>query len=78
MSAVLPETKTVLAPSIWENWDGTLTDEDLGAMGYSFQFITLAGFSSLNKSMFDQVTKTLTGGLPSTLALDGSIEAEQF
>ena len=41
------------------NWkahldDGTIAkfQEELGAMGYSFQFITLAGFHSLNASMF--------------------------
>jgi isocitrate lyase len=27
--------------------------EDLGAMGYKFQFVTLAGFHALNASMFD-------------------------
>ena len=29
---------------------------DLGAMGYKFQFVTLAGFHSLNLSMFDLAT----------------------
>jgi isocitrate lyase len=42
------------------NWKKHLDDktiakfqEELGAMGYKFQFITLAGFHSLNSSMFD-------------------------
>ncbi len=42
------------------NWKRQLDDkaiakfqDDLGALGYKFQFITLAGFHSLNSSMFD-------------------------
>jgi len=42
------------------NWKKNLSDTDiarfqreLGAMGYKFQFITLAGFHSLNYSMFE-------------------------
>jgi isocitrate lyase len=42
------------------NWkrhldDGTIASfqEELGAMGYRFQFITLAGFHALNESMFE-------------------------
>jgi len=42
------------------NWKKSLDDptiatfqKELGAMGYRFQFITLAGFHSLNASMFD-------------------------
>ncbi|AFZ68658.1 isocitrate lyase [Deinococcus peraridilitoris] len=42
------------------NWKKNLDDEtiarfqrELGAMGYKFQFITLAGFHSLNLSMFE-------------------------
>jgi len=42
------------------NWRKNLDDatiasfqKDLGAMGYKFQFITLAGFHALNASMFD-------------------------
>ena len=41
------------------NWKKNLDDatikkfqHELGAMGYKFQFITLAGFHSLNSSMF--------------------------
>ncbi|BAU57511.1 isocitrate lyase [Halorhodospira halochloris] len=42
------------------NWAGNLDDktirkfqDELGAMGFKFQFITLAGFHSLNYSMFE-------------------------
>ncbi|GHG36778.1 isocitrate lyase [Streptomyces zaomyceticus] len=42
------------------NWKSALDDDqiakfqrELGAMGYKFQFITLAGFHSLNHGMFD-------------------------
>ncbi|MDH4189447.1 MAG: isocitrate lyase, partial [Betaproteobacteria bacterium] len=42
------------------NWKRNLDDatiakfqRELGAMGYKFQFITLAGFHALNYSMFD-------------------------
>ncbi|MGH3086067.1 MAG: isocitrate lyase [Rubrobacteraceae bacterium] len=42
------------------NWKAKLSDEDIatfqeqiGEMGYKFQFITLAGFHALNYSMFD-------------------------
>ena len=42
------------------NWKRKLDDatiakfqRELGAMGYKFQFITLAGFHALNYSMFD-------------------------
>jgi len=110
------------------NWKKTLDDaqiakfqKELGAMGYRFQFITLAGFHALNASMFDlakgyategmtayvklqqqefamepdgytatrhqaevgtgwfdQVSQTIAQGTSSTLALDGSTEADQF
>jgi isocitrate lyase len=110
------------------NWKQNLDDstiarfqKELGAMGYRFQFITLAGFHSLNASMFelargyategmtayvrlqdrefelesegytasrhqaevgtgyfDHVAKAISGGTTSTLALDGSTEADQF
>jgi isocitrate lyase len=102
----------------------TLKDfqKTLGELGYKFQFVTLAGFHTLNGSMFDlarqykaegmaaysryqdwefemqkrygyravkhqafvgagyfdDVQLTITQGLASTTALDGSTEAEQF
>ncbi|MCP5115144.1 MAG: isocitrate lyase [bacterium] len=110
------------------NWRRHLDDatiatfqKELGAMGYRFQFITLAGFHALNERMFqlakgyatdgmtayvelqtnefsmedqgytatrhqrevgagyfDDVATVISGGLASTLALEGSTEAEQF
>ena len=110
------------------NWKRNLDDatiarfqRELGAMGYKFQFITLAGFHSLNYSMFelaygyardnmtafvelqqkefaaadkgftavkhqrevgagyfDEVTRVVTGGTASTLALNESTETHQF
>ena len=42
------------------NWKGKLDDDEiagfqskLGELGYAFQFITLAGFHTLNHSMFE-------------------------
>jgi isocitrate lyase len=110
------------------NWKKHLSDEtiahfqtELAAMGYKFQFVTLAGFHALNYSMFqlandykdggmaaysklqtaefaaekdgytatkhqrevgtgyfDHVAEVIAGGKSSTLALQGSTEAEQF
>ncbi|HET6585086.1 MAG TPA: hypothetical protein VFG69_16630, partial [Nannocystaceae bacterium] len=94
---------------------------ELGAMGYKFQFITLAGFHSLNYSMFelsadyakrgmtayselqqqefaaeqhgytatrhqrevgtgyfDEISKIVSGGQASTLAMGASTEHAQF
>jgi isocitrate lyase len=110
------------------NWKKKLDQEtiakfqrELGAMGYKFQFVTLAGFHSLNHGMFelarnyrdrgmaayselqqaefdseqhgytatrhqrevgtgyfDEVTKVISEGVSSTLALENSTEAQQF
>jgi isocitrate lyase len=110
------------------NWRSHLDDgeiarfqRELAAMGYRFQFVTLAGFHSLNAAMFelargyaqegmsayvrvqerefeleedgysatrhqreagagyfDAVARAISGGESSTLALEGSTEAEQF
>ncbi|GAB4374635.1 MAG: isocitrate lyase [Acidobacteriota bacterium] len=110
------------------NWKRNLTDDEiarfqreLGAMGYRFQFVTLAGFHALNHAMFelardyhqrdmaayselqerefaseehgytatrhqrevgtgyfDKVAQAISGGTASTLAWEGSTEAEQF
>lgn len=52
------------------NWKKKLDDEtiakfqsELGAMGYKFQFITLAGFHSLNYAMFELATKYKVSGM---------------
>jgi isocitrate lyase len=52
------------------NWKKHLDDatiatfqKELGAMGYKFQFITLAGFHSLNASMFELAKGYKTEGM---------------
>ena len=52
------------------NWKGKLSDEEiaefqerLGEMGYRFQFITLAGFHTLNHSMFELARGYREGGM---------------
>ena len=58
------------------NWRRHLDDStiakfqrELGAMGYKFQFITLAGFHSLNHSMFDLARGYATEGMPAYVRL---------
>lgn len=52
------------------NWRKNLDDSviarfqrELGAMGYKFQFITLAGFHSINLGMFELAREYKTGGM---------------
>ena len=58
------------------NWRRNLDDatiakfqKELGAMGYAFQFITLAGFHALNHSMFDLAHGYATDGMSAYVAL---------
>jgi isocitrate/methylisocitrate lyase len=58
------------------NWRRHLDDStiakfqrELGAMGYKFQFITLAGFHSLNHSMFDLARGYSTEGMSAYVRL---------
>src|SRR5882757_3827068 len=58
------------------NWKRKLDDttiakfqRELGAMGYKFQFITLAGFHALNYSMFDLARGYAADGMPSYVEL---------
>ncbi|MGH2540815.1 MAG: isocitrate lyase [Actinomycetota bacterium] len=126
--AMYPDTLLAYNCSPSFNWRQHLDDDtiarfqkELGAMGYRFQFITLAGFHALNASMFelargyavegmstyvrlqerefameaegytatrhqaevgtgyfDEVSRVITGGSSSTLALTGSTEEKQF
>jgi isocitrate lyase len=126
--SMYPDTTLAYNCSPSFNWKQHLDDatiarfqKELGAMGYRFQFITLAGFHALNAGMFelargyadegmsayvklqerefametdgytatrhqtevgtgyfDRVSEVISGGSPSTLALDGSTEQEQF
>ena len=57
------------------NWRRHLDDEtiarfqrELGAMGYRFQFITLAGFHALNESMFELARGYAAEGMPAYVA----------
>src|SRR4051812_24650906 len=58
------------------NWkrnldDGTIAkfQRELGAMGYKFQFITLAGFHALNYSMFELASGYAKHGMPAFVEL---------
>jgi isocitrate lyase len=58
------------------NWKQHLDDDtiakfqkELGAMGYRFQFITLAGFHALNASMFDLARGYAANGMTSYVEL---------
>ena len=58
------------------NWRKHLGDEqiavfqkELGAMGYRFQFITLAGFHALNASMFELARGYADSGMPAYVEL---------
>jgi isocitrate lyase len=58
------------------NWKRNLDDADiarfqkeLGAMGYKFQFVTLAGFHALNHSMFELAKGYATDGMTSYVKL---------
>ncbi|MET0801177.1 MAG: isocitrate lyase [Actinomycetota bacterium] len=126
--AMYPDTLLAYNCSPSFNWKQHLDDDEiarfqkeLGAIGYRFQFITLAGFHALNESMFalargyadegmsayvrlqerefgleaegytatrhqaevgtgyfDEVSRVISGGSSSTLALTGSTEETQF
>ena len=51
---------------------------ELGAMGYKFQFVTLAGFHALNYSMFQLAQGYRDRGMEACAELRGSTEQEQF
>jgi isocitrate lyase len=61
------------------NWSANLSPEDIhifqkeiGAMGYKFQFITLAGFHSLNYSMFTLAQAYKADGMKAYCALQNA------
>jgi isocitrate lyase len=61
------------------NWHKHLDDDtiakfqrELGAMGYKFQFITLAGFHALNYSMFELARGYAAEGMPAYVRLQDS------
>jgi isocitrate lyase len=70
------------------NWRRHLDDatiarfqKELGAMGYRFQFITLAGFHALNASMFELATRYAEADMAAYVALQErelAMEAEGY
>jgi isocitrate lyase len=66
------------------NWRANLDDatigrfqRELGAMGYSFQFVTLAGFHSMNHGMFDLAKRYATSGMAAYSALQQAEFADE-
>ncbi|HET8601563.1 MAG TPA: isocitrate lyase [Segeticoccus sp.] len=58
------------------NWKAALDDaeiarfqDELGSLGYKFQFITLAGFHALNHAMFDLAHRYAQQGMPAYVEL---------
>jgi isocitrate lyase len=70
------------------NWSKHLDDDtiarfqkELGAMGYRYQFITLAGFHALNASMFQLARGYASGGMTAYVELQNeelSMESEGY
>jgi isocitrate/methylisocitrate lyase len=68
------------------NWrrhldDAAIADfqERLGELGYRFQFVTLAGFHSLNAGMFDLAREYASEGMPAYVRLqEREFELEEF
>lgn len=74
--AEYPETMLAYNCSPSFNWRAHLDDatiakfqRELGAMGYRFQFITLAGFHALNQSMYELARGYATEGMPAYVRL---------
>jgi isocitrate lyase len=68
------------------NWKANLDEEtiakfqkELGAMGYKFQFVTLAGFHNLNYGMFELARKYAQSGMSAYSELQqAEFEVEQY
>ncbi len=74
--AVYPGKKLAYNCSPSFNWSAHLDDatiavfqKELGALGYAFQFITLAGFHALNATMFDLAKGYASDGMTSYVKL---------
>jgi isocitrate lyase len=84
IKAVYPDQMLAYNCSPSFNWrahldEGTIEkfQRELGAMGYTFQFITLAGFHALNYSMFDLASGYAAEGMPAYVRLqDAEFAAE--
>jgi isocitrate lyase len=73
---VYPDQQLAFNCSPSFNWRAHLDDstiatfsKELAAMGYSFQFITLAGFHALNHSMFELASGFAAEGMPAYVRL---------
>ena len=83
--AEFPDKKLAYNCSPSFNWkkhldDGTIAkfQQELGAMGYTFQFITLAGFHALNASMFELAHSYADEGMTAYVRLqEHEFEMEQ-
>ncbi len=76
IKAVYPDQMLAYNCSPSFNWrahldEGTIEkfQRELGEMGYTFQFITLAGFHALNQSMFDLARGYAAEGMPAYVRL---------
>jgi len=86
IKAVYPDQMLTYNCSPSFNWRANLDQDtiakfqrELGAMGYTFQFITLAGFHALNSSMFDLARGYANEGMPAFVKLqDAEFAAEQY
>ena len=74
--SIYPDTLLAYNCSPSFNWKQHLDDaeiarfqKELGAMGYRFQFITLAGFHALNASMFELARGYADDGMPAYVRL---------
>jgi isocitrate lyase len=84
IKAVYPDQMLAYNCSPSFNWRAHLDSDtiasfqrELGAMGYKFQFITLAGFHALNESMFTLARGYATRGMPAYVELqDAEFGAE--
>ncbi len=88
IKAVYPDQLLAYNCSPSFNWRRHLDEDtiekfqrELGAMGYKFQFITLAGFHALNHSMFDLARGYKETGMPAYVRLqeaEFAAEAEGY
>jgi isocitrate lyase len=76
IKSVYPDQMLAFNCSPSFNWRAHLDEstiakfgKELAAMGYRFQFITLAGFHALNHSMFDLAKGFATEGMPAYVRL---------
>jgi isocitrate lyase len=84
--AEYPDTMLAYNCSPSFNWKSQLDDttiagfqKELASMGYRFQFITLAGFHSLNASMFELAHQYRREGMTAYVALqEHEFELEQY